>query len=291
VIHEVRGGEVVCTGTYRGNWKFGLRHGFGRQDALDGSYYEGEWRYDQPYGRGREIDVAGGKFLGCWHAGERHGTGFFHWPGQGSFIEAQQYLHGRVIATRPVPAASAADLTGATLEAAIDALNKDAPVPAPKSVTATAGTGTEGFAPQEAPAAGGPLKLEGRKLLKKIRETDLPKWSGELKNFVGAEIEIDDKSFQESQNPNIAVWVLGLYDCVYTLQALVKAVKLMCPDEATRGDVRGALTKIILVSKEKVRDVEVSRTGTELTVAASFSAGESARLIPEKLKDAMFAKL
>lgn len=38
------------------------------------------------------------------------------------------------------------------------------------------GSGTEGFAPQEAPAAGGPLKLEGRKLLKKIRETDLPKW-------------------------------------------------------------------------------------------------------------------
>lgn len=46
--------------------------------------------------------------------------------------------------------------------------------------------------------------------------------------------------------------MLGLYDCLYTLQALVKAVKLMCPDDATRADVRGVLTKVVIVSKEKV---------------------------------------
>ena len=88
---------------YRGEWRIGLRHGFGTYVSKEGDVYTGEWKNDKKHGRGVEkmgdgITIYEGNFVdGRWH-----GTGVLirpskHYPGQLDRIEGQfeyGYIHG-----------------------------------------------------------------------------------------------------------------------------------------------------------------------------------------------------
>jgi len=62
-------------GTYEGEWRAGLRHGFGVQRWSDGASYVGEWQDNVAEGRGRFTDANGDYYLGEWRANAAHGLG------------------------------------------------------------------------------------------------------------------------------------------------------------------------------------------------------------------------
>ena len=71
---------------YDGQWKFGLRHGKGKQVWKDGSYYEGYWKNNQAHGQGRLIHSDGDLYDGAWEYDKGRavvcGKGSGQWRGQ-----------------------------------------------------------------------------------------------------------------------------------------------------------------------------------------------------------------
>ena len=63
--------------TYEGQFKDGLRHGFGKQIWPDGSIYEGFWENDQCNGKGRLINAEGHVYFGDWVNDKADGNGIF----------------------------------------------------------------------------------------------------------------------------------------------------------------------------------------------------------------------
>lgn len=63
--------------TFEGQFKLGLRHGFGRQVWVDGSVYEGYWMEDKCNGKGRLINSEGHVYFGDWIDDKAHGKGYF----------------------------------------------------------------------------------------------------------------------------------------------------------------------------------------------------------------------
>ena len=51
---------------YSGQWKYGTRHGRGKQLWSDGSIYEGYFESDMAYGKGRLIHADGDVYEGEW---------------------------------------------------------------------------------------------------------------------------------------------------------------------------------------------------------------------------------
>ena len=60
---------------YTGQWKFGMRHGRGKQSWTDGSYYEGYWKDNMANGYGRLIHADGDVYEGEWKDDKAHGKG------------------------------------------------------------------------------------------------------------------------------------------------------------------------------------------------------------------------
>ncbi|KAM3129306.1 hypothetical protein pb186bvf_018593 [Paramecium bursaria] len=62
---------------YDGQWKFGLRHGKGKQVWKDGSIYEGYWKNNQAHGYGRLIHSDGDYYEGAWENDKASGFGVY----------------------------------------------------------------------------------------------------------------------------------------------------------------------------------------------------------------------
>ena len=68
--------------TYQGQYKNGLRTGYGRKVLKTGSVYEGYWENDEPHNHGVFLHVAGGNYIGNWKQGKVHGKAIFkHFTG------------------------------------------------------------------------------------------------------------------------------------------------------------------------------------------------------------------
>lgn len=90
--------EVDENAIYDGQWKFGKRHGRGKQIWSDGSQYEGYWFNDMANIRGRLIHVDGDVYEGEWLDDKAHGKGIYiHRDGasyEGEWFEDKQHGYG-----------------------------------------------------------------------------------------------------------------------------------------------------------------------------------------------------
>jgi hypothetical protein len=64
---------------YKGNWKNGLRDGYGVRYYLDGSMYKGQFKDNKKYGYGTEIYSNYDKYEGYFENDMRHGEGTYTW--------------------------------------------------------------------------------------------------------------------------------------------------------------------------------------------------------------------
>ena len=63
--------------TYFGQYKNGLRHGYGEQIWKDGSLYQGFFEQDQCNGKGRLVHTTGDAYQGDWKDDQASGYGFY----------------------------------------------------------------------------------------------------------------------------------------------------------------------------------------------------------------------
>ena len=108
---------------YTGEWKNGMKDGFGIQNWPDSSVYEGEWKNDKASGKGKLIhadgdiyegewsdDKANGqgvythsngaRFTGMWKDDKQHGNGVENWPDgacyEGDYLEGKKCGKGKL---------------------------------------------------------------------------------------------------------------------------------------------------------------------------------------------------
>jgi len=72
--------ELEGQGVYFGQFKYGYKHGKGKQMFLNGSIYEGTWKNDMANGYGRLIHESGDVYIGKWQNDRAHGTGKYIHP-------------------------------------------------------------------------------------------------------------------------------------------------------------------------------------------------------------------
>ena len=77
--------KIGETMVYIGQWKFGFRHGRGKQIWKDGSIYEGYWRNNTANGYGRLINADGDVYEGEWLNDKTHGYGKLTYFDQGYY--------------------------------------------------------------------------------------------------------------------------------------------------------------------------------------------------------------
>jgi hypothetical protein len=66
---------------YKGEWKYGVRHGTGNLEGPSG-YYSGEWQEGVRHGAGTEVTLAtAAVYKGKWREGQRDGKGRLAFPG------------------------------------------------------------------------------------------------------------------------------------------------------------------------------------------------------------------
>lgn len=66
-------------GYYLGHFKNDKRHGFGQMWYANGAYYDGDWMNDIRHGLGMWVRPDGNRYEGAWASDLRHGKGrFFH---------------------------------------------------------------------------------------------------------------------------------------------------------------------------------------------------------------------
>lgn len=61
--------------TYRGEWRGGKRHGYGKQVYEHGDWYDGEWYEGAFHNRGTYYYKNGDKYHGIWKQGVNDGEG------------------------------------------------------------------------------------------------------------------------------------------------------------------------------------------------------------------------
>lgn len=66
-------------GIYIGEWKEGLRNGYGVYTSIDGAIYSGPWLNDRFEGRGTLVSETNQVYTGDWKNGQRHGSGIETW--------------------------------------------------------------------------------------------------------------------------------------------------------------------------------------------------------------------
>ena len=71
--HEVE----YTSGTYKGVWKDGERHGLGTFEHNNGYKYEGKWQNDKPHGQGKYTGADGNQYDGGWKDGKMNGDGIY----------------------------------------------------------------------------------------------------------------------------------------------------------------------------------------------------------------------
>jgi hypothetical protein len=72
--------ELEGQGIYFGQFKYGYKHGKGKQMFLNGSMYEGTWKNDMANGYGRLIHESGDVYVGKWQNDRAHGLGKYIHP-------------------------------------------------------------------------------------------------------------------------------------------------------------------------------------------------------------------
>lgn len=96
--------QYTLMGKYTGDWKDGLKHGYGVLLYANGNKYEGEWVYGKRQGKGvywvQEKRILRKQYAGDWHHDMRHGSGtFFHSNGgrfEGEWVNNKREGHGRM---------------------------------------------------------------------------------------------------------------------------------------------------------------------------------------------------
>jgi hypothetical protein len=67
---------------YDGEWRGGMKHGFGIMKWIDGAKYEGEWQDNRACGKGKFIYVDGDIYEGNWYNDKANGLGVYkHYNG------------------------------------------------------------------------------------------------------------------------------------------------------------------------------------------------------------------
>lgn len=83
---------------YLGQWKYGMKHGLGKQMWGDGSFYEGDWVNNMACGKGRLIHSDGDYYEGDWKDDKANGIGIYdHMEGakyEGGWEEDKQHGYG-----------------------------------------------------------------------------------------------------------------------------------------------------------------------------------------------------
>ena len=75
---EVREYSYQCNGgKYYGEWRGGLRDGYGVMKWPDGASYEGEWKDNHAHGKGKFIHVIGDIYDGDWVRDKACGRGVY----------------------------------------------------------------------------------------------------------------------------------------------------------------------------------------------------------------------
>ena len=69
--------DVPSLQNYTGEWREGVKQGFGKMNWKDGDRYRGDWRNDLPEGKGEYQWANGNKFVGQFHQGLPSGEGVF----------------------------------------------------------------------------------------------------------------------------------------------------------------------------------------------------------------------
>ena len=62
-------------GSYEGEWRFGLKNGFGKEVTGENTCYEGHWKNDKKSGHGLFTNKNGDLYMGNWNNGCRDGVG------------------------------------------------------------------------------------------------------------------------------------------------------------------------------------------------------------------------
>lgn len=74
---------------YEGEWRKGLKHGFGTFCYPDATKYVGQWRKDNKHGHGIYYYLNGDVYEGAWYKGWRHGLGTY------SYIKEKVQHYGK----------------------------------------------------------------------------------------------------------------------------------------------------------------------------------------------------
>eukprot|EP00164_Ancoracysta_twista_P006248 GFYU01008674.1.p1 GENE.GFYU01008674.1~~GFYU01008674.1.p1 ORF type:complete len:326 (-),score=78.31 GFYU01008674.1:189-1166(-) len=95
----ITAGDKACgfkaEGRYHGEWRAGLRDGFGVYVDDNSGKYEGEWKHDLKHGKGVEYYHNGGRYHGQWRHGKRHGCGQVVYSS--GRVEDREYDNGSVV--------------------------------------------------------------------------------------------------------------------------------------------------------------------------------------------------
>ena len=95
--------HIPCN-VYEGNFKCGLKHGYGKQTFDLGGLYEGEWWEDKMHGKGKYTFTDGSVYCGDWINNTMHGQGSLQCSTDGSEykyvgagVNGMKYGHGKLI--------------------------------------------------------------------------------------------------------------------------------------------------------------------------------------------------
>jgi hypothetical protein len=96
-----RGKQVNADGSsYSGQWKKDCFHGRGKAIAADQNSYEGEWRNGRFYGRGTRVFANGSSFVGQWKNGIPNGLGTYR-NAEGEVIYVGVWRDGKIRKNNP----------------------------------------------------------------------------------------------------------------------------------------------------------------------------------------------
>ena len=76
---EGKGKMQYRSGAYEGDWKDGLRHGYGKFTWGNGDTYSGLWLEDKRHGQGTYVWHDGSKYKGNYSHGIRSGYGIYYY--------------------------------------------------------------------------------------------------------------------------------------------------------------------------------------------------------------------
>ena len=280
-------------GEYSGEWKFSFRDGYGILQREDGSSYEGQWKYDYQYGMGMETFPDGSKYVGTWSYGQRNGCGRYYWAN--GTIEDRDYSNGILVRTLKVDQKEKEKPT--KIETELAALKTKSKVVAPtitsnsNSSSGSSGGGGDDSAAVTTMPEKGKVTLKEKRTIKKIQDETVPATESSLALRVGKkiEIEIDWKSFEESLDGKIAVWMLETQSMIF--RPIEKVIEDMCNDADAKEVLQSSAKKIRIVNTKSARTTEVKVGGGTIEINGAFEVGPDAKLDAHSLKKLIETKL